>query len=106
MSEDDYKVASISREAIELANSPREEVVKEILDRMRAAEITMMATMSRELFGEELPAVTAEQGKEWERRARMRKLLTPYFWLKSRVLGVFNVLLHGECKQCDIESEY
>lgn len=95
---------TIDKAAITLANNPGAETIKLLEDRVREAELHLMRQMSQELLGGESYALTPERERAWERKERIRKLLSPYFWIRSRVIGVFNVLIHGECKLCDLDD--
>lgn len=92
MSTEDFKyrtsLASVSMDDDELAAA--------ISNKIAAAERRMMNNFNEALFNGSIEPLTPEELKKYERDRRIQKLIAPYWWIRRRVVGVWNVLIYGE----------
>ena len=85
---------------MKIEDSPDDRVLMDLLSkRIMEAEAQMMQHLHEDLLSGSIPA--DEEVKAWERRIRIRKLLSPYYWLRSRLSMTWSVWRHGSCLECD-----
>lgn len=86
----------------ELSKMSEQEIRDVLSKRFEEAEKRLMNSMNEILFASGPPIkFTPEQEKAWERHKRIQKLLLPYYWLRSRIMGTWNVWRHGSCLDCE-----
>lgn len=78
------------------------EVIEIFRRKFAEAERRMLDEFNRALFsgGTDSPPPTAEELRKWRREARIRRLLAPWYWLRWRIVGTWNVWAKGECGDC------
>lgn len=80
------------------------ELIEKIRKRIAEAEDRMCLHFNEALFSGSIP--TEEEVKAWERRKRIRRLLSPYYWLRSRLSMTWSVWRYGSCLECERSEDY
>lgn len=86
-----------------------QELLRLIKTNIESAEQKLKNNFSVALYsGDVTPRkpLTKAELKAIKLRQLKRKLLTPYYWLSSRIIGTWNVWIYGECKECEHDDLY
>lgn len=82
------------------------ELIEKIRKRVTEAEDRMLRHFNEALFSGSMEPLTDEERRALKRQRRIKKLLAPYYWLRSRLSMTWSVWRYGSCLECERSEDY
>lgn len=79
----------------------KDKLTEIINQRIVLAEKAMLENFYKDLYSGDVTPLTPEQIEAYKKAQRIQKLLAPYYWLKIRIVGTWNIWKSGNCGACD-----